>query len=212
MQIPSWHSRNGFEPQDWTGRKSWDWQWNFGKVLNACHSVHVFCICALFYLDCFHRIYSTNIWHCFGSAGAVRCAFWLARGFQQCSSHQHTSRQREAWQVESVHALASSIYRIWIWFILFILSIHMIHIIHMIQMDALCYSFLIFSSSAGCTLPLYHFKMRGKKSRTNERWKLSNLGLLRLFKTQEEDEWLGQILAIEVSFLTKVPMKSNDSM
>lgn len=123
MQIPSWHSRNGFEPQDWKGRKSWDWQWNFGKVQNACHSAHVFCICALFCLDCVHRIYSTNIWHCFVSAGAVRCAFWLARGFQQCSSHQHASRQREAWQVESVHALASSIYRIWIWFI-------MIHTIH----------------------------------------------------------------------------------
>lgn len=43
---------------------------------------------------------------------------------------------------------------------------------------------------------------RWTKSWTNERWKLSNLGVLRLFKTQEEDEWLGQILAaIEVSFL-----------
>lgn len=79
-----------------------------------------------------------------------------------------------------------------IWFIWFIWCI---------LLDALFYSFLIFSSSAGCTLPWNHFKMRGKKSRTNERWKLSNLGVLRLFKTQEEDEWLGQILAIQVSFL-----------
>ena len=143
--------------------------WKFWERAECSYdSVHVFFLCVFFL---FLWDYATNIWHCSWSMPFVwRCCtvhlligLWIST-VQFSPTQVQTMRSLAKWERWEVPHVS----------FIYLQDMDMIH--DMVPMIPMTYgSFLIFSPSVDCRLPLYHFKMPRTNMWTSERWVANNL-------------------------------------